>query len=65
MNRAAVICMNTFAGRLEKPCRVTRETPTRYQIEVDTPTLLPPRNTPLTPGQSRLVPKTAIRFTEP
>jgi hypothetical protein len=57
-----VVCVNSWAGRLEHPCRVVGETPKRWRIEVDKPTLLPPRNSELRPGQQRLVPKTAVRF---
>ena len=58
----AVVCIDSWAGRIEHPCRVVGETPKRYRIEVDKPTTLPPRNTLLLPGQTKLVPKEAIRF---
>lgn len=55
-----VVCMDSWAGRAEKPCRIVGETPKRYRIEVETRTLLP--NGWLDPGQQRLVPKTAVRI---
>lgn len=61
--RRAVICKNTWAGYIESPCRVVGETATRWQVEVDEPTLLPSRT--LQPGQRALVSKNAIRFVPP
>ena len=60
----AVVCVNSWAGRLEHPCRVIGETPKRYRIEVDKQTALPPGFSLLLPGQTKLVPKHAIRFVE-
>lgn len=54
----AVLCLNSWAGRIEHPCRVVGETPTRYRIEVDKNTILPRRT--LKPGQQALVPKAAV-----
>jgi len=65
MNRAAVVCVDSYAGRQEKPCRVVGETAKRYRIEVDQPTGLPPGFTIMLPGQQRLVPKRAVRFMAP
>lgn len=62
MNEFAVVCMDSYAGRVEKPCRVVGETPKRYYIEVDVPTSLPPNFSVLLPGIRKLVPKRAIRF---
>ncbi|PZN71330.1 MAG: hypothetical protein DM484_26620 [Candidatus Methylumidiphilus alinenensis] len=53
------VCINSWAGRTEKPCRIVGETPTRFKIEVDVETWLP--NGWLQPGQQRLVPKTSVR----
>jgi len=64
MNKAAVVCVNSWAGRQEKNCRVVAETPKRYRIVVDEPTALPPGFSILMPGMSKLVPKTAVRFTD-
>ena len=61
----AVVCTDSWAGRQEKPCRVIGETATKYRIEVDVPTGLPPGLTILLPGQTRLVPKRAVRFMRP
>lgn len=58
----AVVCVNSWAGRSEHPCRIVKETPKRYLIEVDEPTALPPKFTLLLPGSTRLVPKYAIKF---
>jgi len=65
VNRAAVVCTDSYAGRQEKPCRVVGETAKRYRIEVDQPTGLPPGFTILLPGHQRLVPKSAVRFMTP
>lgn len=59
----AMVCINSWAGRAEYPCRVVGETPKRYLIEVDKPTALPGFRL-LLPGQTKLVPKRAIRFEE-
>lgn len=58
--KAAFVCVDSWAGRREFPCRVVGETPKRFRIEVDTPTKLPGAD--LCPGESRLVPKSSIRF---
>ena len=63
-SRKAVVCVNSWAGRQEHKCTVVGETPKRCRIMVDQPTALPPKYTLLLPGMKRLVPKTAIRFTE-
>ena len=60
----AVVCVNSWGGRQEHPCRVIAETPKRYRITVDVPTALPPGFTLLMPGETKLVPKHAIRFVE-
>ena len=60
--RKAVVCMNSHAGRAEKPCFVIDETPKRFRIRVDEPIAIPPGFSLLMPGQTRLVPKHAIRF---
>lgn len=62
--RAAIVCVDSWAGRTESPCFVVGETPKRYRIEVATATLLPKRPGWMTlqPGETRLVPKRAIRF---
>lgn len=65
MKRSAVVCMDSYAGRVEKPCFVIGETPKRYRITVDQWTALPPGFSLLGPGHERLVPKRAIRFMEP
>jgi len=57
---AALVCTNSWAGRLENPCRIVGETPKKYRIEVDETTELP--GGPLQPGERRLVPKTAVRL---
>lgn len=64
IDRAAVVCTDSYAGRQEHPCRVVGETPKRYRIEVDQPTALPPQFSLLMPGTPKLVPKRAIRFME-
>ena len=64
MNRKAVVCIDSWAGRQEKPCRVVGETPKRYRIEVDVPTTLPPRFSTLFPGKTKLVPKRAVKFVD-
>ena len=51
----AVVILNSWAGRIEHPCRVVGETPTKYRITVDKPTVLPRRI--LQPGKVALVPK--------
>lgn len=58
----AVVCVNNWAGRQEFPIRVVGETPKRFRIAVDQPTPLPPRSLVLQPGETRLVPRTAVRF---
>ena len=60
--RLGVVCVNSWAGRIEHQCRIVRETPKRYLIEVDVLTKLP--GTWLEPGQQRLVPKSAVRIHE-
>jgi len=65
VGRPAVVCVDSWAGRQEKPCRVVRETPTRYVIEVDQPTGVPPGFTIMLPGQQKLVPKRAVRLLPP
>lgn len=65
VGRPAVVCVDSYAGRQEKPCRVVGETPKRYRIEVDQPTGLPPGFTIMLPGQQKLVPKRAVRFVTP
>ena len=62
--RIAVICIDSFAGRIEHRCRVVGETPKKYRIEVDKPTPLPPRSEVLDVGMQKLVPKHCIRFIE-
>ena len=62
MKRKAVVCIESYAGRLEKPCRMIGETRKKYRIAVDTPTALPPGFNLLMPGETRLVPKHSIRF---
>ena len=62
MSEEAVVCVNSFAGRREYPCRVVGETPKRYRIMVNNPTPLPPRFSLLLPGQIKLVPKSAVRL---
>lgn len=57
----AMLCVDTYAGRLEKPCRVIGETPKRYMIVVDKTTIVPVNRT-LNPGVEMLVPKSAIRL---
>jgi alcohol dehydrogenase YqhD (iron-dependent ADH family) len=64
MNRTAIIRTLSWAGVHENPCRVVGETPARYRIEVDKPTGLPPRFSILMPGQQKLVPKSAVLFTD-
>lgn len=64
MNKQAVVCIDSWAGREEKPCRVIGETPKRYRIVVDVPTSLPPKFSVLMPGKPKLVPKRAVRFVE-
>jgi hypothetical protein len=62
MNTPAVICLENWAGHREYPCRIIGERGRRYRIEVDAPTKLP--GVVLKPGQSRLVPKSAVRVVE-
>ncbi len=62
--RAAIVCVDSYAGRQEHPCRVVGETQKRYRIMVDEPTALPPGFSILMPGYTKLVPKSAIRFIE-
>jgi len=57
----AYIVVDSYAGRRMLPCRIVGETPKKYRVEVDEPTLLPPRNMVLAPGESQLVPKSAVR----
>lgn len=63
VGRAAVICMNTWAGRIEAPCRVIGETPMRWRVAVDNETRLPGRV--LKPGTLALIPKWSVRFMPP
>lgn len=63
VGRAAVICMNTWAGRIEAPCRVIGETPMRWRVAVDEETRLPWRV--LKPGTLALIPKWSVRFIPP
>lgn len=65
MNKMAIVCVDSWAGRQEHPCRVIGETPKRYRIMVDKPTALPPRFTILMPGMTKLVPKYAVKFNAP
>lgn len=58
--RRAVLCLDTYAGRREHPCRVVGETRTRFRIEADQPTPLPGSRV-LQPGSTTLVPRYAIR----
>ena len=60
--RNAVVCVDSWAGRQEHACTVAGETPKRYRITVDKPTALPPGFSILVPGQTKLVPKAAVRF---
>jgi hypothetical protein len=60
MNKPAVVCVNSWAGRIEYPCRIVGETPKRWRIEVDMPVKLP--RLVLHPGEVRLVPKSAVRL---
>lgn len=60
--RLAVVCVNSWAGRQEYPCIVIGETAKRYRIQVAAPTKLPA--VLLKPGESYLVPKHSIRFTD-
>lgn len=64
ITRPAVVCVNSFAGRREYPCMVIAETPKRYRITSAIPLALPPGLKLMMPGQSALVPKTAVRFTD-
>lgn len=57
----AVVCVDGFAGRREHPCRIVGETSKRWRIEVDAPVKLP--RSVLYPGETRLVPKSAVRVT--
>lgn len=58
---SAVVCTEGWAGRIESPCRVIKETKTKYLIESDQQIFLPTKT--LKRGQRTLVPKRAIRFT--
>ena len=59
--RRGVVCIQSWGGYSEKPCRIVGETPQKYRIEVDEKIWLPGHFW-LEPGQKRLVPITAVRF---
>ena len=63
-DRLAVVCTNSWAGRKEQACIVVGETPKRYRIACAVPITLPPRFKTLHPGETALVPKYSIRFTD-
>ncbi len=57
--RAAVVCLNGWAGRREYPCAIVGETPKRYRIRATVTIPLPSRT--LAVGEATLVPKAAVR----
>jgi len=56
--------MNDYAGYHETPVLVVGETPTRYRVRGITLTRLAGRNRSLAPGETKLVPKHAIKSLE-
>ena len=63
VERPAVVCLDGWSGRVERPVTVVGETPKRYRIRADDGIVkLPGRWLHI--GQSTLVPKSAIRFVE-
>lgn len=58
--KPAIVATNSWAGRIEHPCRVIGETSKRYRIEVDVETRLPRRT--LAAGDRAMVPKSAVRL---
>ena len=62
--RQAYLCLNSYAGRSEQAVLVIGETPKKYRIKAVMRTKIGGRNLWLYAGESALVPKTAIKFTE-
>lgn len=60
----AYLVLDGYAGRSRQPVRVIGETETKLRIMVEQPTRLAGRNCWLMPGESRLVPKHAVRRRE-
>lgn len=60
--RRGFVCINSWAGREEKPCLIIGETRKRYRIKVEQPTALPPKWKILHPGETKLVPKWAVKI---
>jgi hypothetical protein len=58
--RAAVLCLNGWAGREEYPVEIVGETPTRYRVRLLMDVRLP-GNRPARYGDIVLAPKYAIR----
>lgn len=62
--RAAIVAMDSWAGRIEQKCWVVDETPQRYRITPRAGSLRLTGRRVLDWGQSTLVPKYAVRFVE-
>lgn len=62
MNIRAVVCMETISDREQHFCRIVKETPKYYRIAVDKPIAFPPKSKLLMPGETKLVPKFAVRI---
>lgn len=55
----ATLCLNSWAGRVERPVEIIKETPKRYKIKLLEDTLLPSGRQRA--GAEVYVPKYAIR----
>lgn len=59
----ATLCLNSWAGRIEHPVEVIKETPRRYKIRLLEDALLPSGRKRA--GSEVYVPKCAIRLGQP
>lgn len=62
--RPAVICLGGWSGRTEAAVVVVDETAKRYRIKAIDRTKLAGRDRWIEAGQTALVPKRAVRFTD-
>ena len=60
--RAAFLCFDGWAGARRTPIIIVGETPKRYRIRVEARTKLAGRNRWIEPGETKLVPKSAVRL---
>ena len=56
----ATLCLNSWAGRVEHPVQVLKETPKRYKVKLLEDTLLPSGRK--REGDTVYVPKYAVRL---